>query len=203
MIAQLETRKEIIFEPGTGGGGSFWAGDNLLATLTVRGTVNRRGRLSICDDNRALDLMCLANESRYIYQMLEGRHLVGRAEWSGGDTPRAARLNYRGIVYTLDRKGLSAAGTQSQPVVAFDPLPVPQGALGTWNVRQLALCVTDRADLPLIGFYVFIAYDMICAVPLSFDSQELALIYHDRQTTVPSVVQRVADLLSRKGIQTR
>ena len=160
MIAQLETRKEIIFEPGTRGGGSFWAGDNLLATLTVRGTVKRQGRLSIRDDNRALDLMCLANESRYIYQMLEGRHLVGRAEWSGGDTLRAARLNYRGIVYILDRKGLSAAGTQSQPVVAFDPSPAPQRVFGVWNPRQSTLHVTDRVDLPLIGFYVFVAYDL-------------------------------------------
>ena len=160
MIAQLETRKEIIFEPGTGGGGSFWAGDNLLATLIVRGTVKRQGRLSIRDDNRALDLMCIANESRYIYQMLEGRHLVGRAEWTGGDTLRAARLNYRGIVYTLDRKGLFVAGTQSQPVVAFDPSPDPQRVFGVWNPRQSTLHVTDRVDLPLIGFYVFVAYDL-------------------------------------------
>jgi hypothetical protein len=160
MIAQLETRKEIIFEPGTGGGGSFWAGDNLLATLIVRGTVKRQGRLSIRDDNRALDLMCIADESRYIYQMLEGRHLVGRAEWSGGDTLCAARLSYRGIVYTLDRKGLSAAGTQSQPVVAFDLLSDLQGVFGTRSLRQSTLRVTDGVDVPLIGLYVFVAYDL-------------------------------------------
>ena len=72
----------------------------------------------------------------------------------------AARLNYRGIVYTLDRKSLFAAGTQSQPVVAFDPLPDSVEAIGIWNARQLTLHVTDRVDLPLIGFYIFVAYDL-------------------------------------------
>jgi hypothetical protein len=160
MIAQLETLKEIVFEPGIGGGGSFWAGDNLLATLIVRGTVRRQGRLSIRDDNRALDLMGIANGSRHIYQMLEGTHQVGRAEWTGSDTLRAARLNYRGIVYTLDRTGLFAAGTQPQPVVAFDILSDLQGVFGTWSLRQSMLRVTGGADLPLIGLYVFVAYDL-------------------------------------------
>ncbi len=160
MIAQLETRKEIIFEPGVGGGGSFWAGDNLLATLTIRGTAKRQGRLSIRDNNRALDLMCLANGLRYIYQMLEGTHPIGRAEWTGGDTLHAVRLNYRGIVYTLDRKGLFVAGTRSQLVVAFDPSPGLQRAFGVWNSRQSTLHVTDGVDLPLIGFYIFVAYDL-------------------------------------------
>jgi hypothetical protein len=160
MIAQLTTCKEVIFESGNGGGGSFWAGDNLLATLTIRGTAKRQGRLSIRDDNRALDLLCTASGSRHIYQMLEGTHQVSRAEWTEGNTLRAARLDYRGIVYTLDRKGLFTAGTPPQPVVAFDLLPDPQGVFGAWSARQSTLRVTDRADLPLIGFYVFVAYDL-------------------------------------------
>jgi hypothetical protein len=161
VIAQLETCKEIIFEPGTGGGGSFWAEDNLLATLTVRGTVKRQGRLSIRDDNRALDLLCMVSGTRHIYQMLEGTHPVGRAEWTmeGGTLP-IARLDYRGLVYTLERTGLFVAGTQSQPVVAFAPWPDPQRVFGVWNPRQSTLRVTDKADLPLIGFYVFVAYDL-------------------------------------------
>jgi hypothetical protein len=161
MIAQLETSKEIIFEPGTGGGGSFWAGDNLLATLTVRGTVKRRGRLSIRDDNRALDLLSMVGGTRHIYQMLEGTHRVGRAEWTTeGATPPTAWLDYRGLVYTLERTDLFAAGTQSQPVVAFAPWLDPQRVFGVWNPRQSTLHVTDRVDLPLIGFYVFVAYDL-------------------------------------------
>jgi hypothetical protein len=174
VIAQLETRKEIIFEPGTGGGGSFWAGDNLLATLTVRGTVKRQGRLSIRDDNCALDLLCRVDGSRHIYQMLEGTHPVGRAEWTmEGGTLTTARLDYRGLVYILERTGLFAAGTQSQPVVAFAPWPDPQRVcpfpalrageppgVGVWNLRQSTLHVTDRTDLPLIGFYVFVAHGL-------------------------------------------
>ena len=161
MIAQLETSKEIIFEPGTGGGGSFWAGDNLLATLTVRGTVKRRGRLSIRDDNRALDLLSMVGGTRHIYQMLEGTHRVGRAEWTTeGETSLIAQLDYRGLVYTLERTDLFAAGTQSQPVVAFAPWLDPQRVFGVWNPRQSTLHVTDRVDLPLIGFYVFVAYDL-------------------------------------------
>jgi hypothetical protein len=160
MIAQLETCKEIIFEPGSVGGGSFWATDNLLATLTVHVSPKRQGRLSVRDNNRALDLLCMSNGPRHIYQMLEGIRPIGRAEWTEGDSLRAARLDYRGAVYTLDRKGLFAAGTQSRPVVAFDLLSDPQGVLGAWNARQSTLCVTDKADLPLIGFYVFVAYDL-------------------------------------------
>jgi len=161
MIAQLETYKEIVFEPGAGGGGSFWAGDNLLATLTVRGTVKRQGRLSIRDGNRALDLLSMVNGSRHICQMLEGTHRVGRAEWAtGGETPLIAQLDYRGSVYALERMGLFAAETQSQPVVAFAPWPDLQRIFGAWNPRQSTLRVTDRVDLPLIAFYVFAAYDL-------------------------------------------
>ena len=92
--------------------------------------------------------------------MLEGTHQVGRAEWTEGDALRAAWLDYRGIVYTLDRRGLFAAGTQSQPVVAFDLWSDLQGVFGAWSLRQSTLRVTDGADLPLIGLYVFVAYDL-------------------------------------------
>jgi len=161
MIAQLETCKQVIFEPGTGGGGSFWARDNLLATLTVRGTIKRQGRLSIRDDNRAFDLLSMVNGSHHICQMLEGTHRVGRVEWAtGGETPLIAQLDYRGSVYALERTGLFAAETQSQPIVAFAPWPDPQLVFGAWNSRQSTLRVTDRVDLPLIGFYVFVAYDL-------------------------------------------
>jgi hypothetical protein len=144
MIAQLTTCKEVIFESGNGGGGSFWAGDNLLATLTIRGTAKRQGRLSIRDDNRALDLLQhSASNVHQIYLLLEGTSLLGRA-----------------LVYTLERKSLFATGAKSRPVITFDPLPDSVEAIGIWNARQLTLHVTDRADLPLIGFYIFVAYDL-------------------------------------------
>jgi hypothetical protein len=165
MIAQLEARKEITFEPDTLGGGSFWAGDNLLATLTVHGTAKRQGRLSIRDDNRAFDLLGTVNGSRHIYQMLEGTHLVGRAEWTTeGETPLIAQLDYRGSVYALERAGLFAAGAQSQPVIAFAPWPDPRRVFGVWNPKQSMLHIIDKADLPLIGFYVFVAYDLFSGV---------------------------------------
>jgi len=159
MIAQPTTCKQVIFEPGAGGGGSFWAGDNLLATLTIRGTAKRQGRLSLRDDDRAFDLLQHSSgNSHWTYLLLEGTTLVGRVEWTEDET--SLQLSYRGLVYTLNRKGLFTVGTQSQPVVAFDPLPDPQGAVDDWHGRQSTLRVTDRADLPLIGFYIFVAYDL-------------------------------------------
>ena len=159
MIAQLTTCKEVIFESGNGGGGSFWVGDNLLATLTIRGTAKRQGRLSIRDDNRALDLLQhSASNLHQIYLLLEGTSLLGRAERVEGES--SVHLGYRGLVYTLERKSLFATGAKSRPVITFDPLPDSVEVIGIWNARQLTLHVTDKADLPLIGFYIFVAHDL-------------------------------------------
>ncbi len=150
MIASSLAVKEIMFEPGVAGGGSFWTGDNLLATLTVHRAAKRPGRLSLRDTDRAFDLLHTLNGSRHTYQLMEGIHSMGRAEWVQGEG--WARMTYRGGEYRLNLTGLWAAAAEGQPLVALAPSP-------GWNDRLWVLRVADGADLPLASFYLYIAYD--------------------------------------------
>jgi len=165
MIAQPTVLREIIFEPGSAGGGSFWADDYLLATLTIQQRTNRQGRLSLRDTNRALDLLCYPSKQRKEYRLVEGMRPLARAEWIGGAP--SARLSYGDRDYAATPTGLFAIKPEfeEQPVVAFS-LPV------NWQASRLMLRVGAEVDLPLMVFYLFIAYDLFLA---GVSSQRLRL----------------------------
>lgn len=152
MLTPIITQNEIIFEPGARGSGSFWSGDNLLATLTIQAGTGRQGRLSIRQDNRALDLQTATSGQRRVYRLTEAGKSLGSAEWVGG-TP-STRLTYRGREYTATPAGLIAsADSDAQPMVALDPA-------SNWTAKQLTLRVRHVTDLPLVVFFVFIAHDL-------------------------------------------
>ncbi len=147
----IATTQSIVFEPTSGGGGSFWNGDSLLATLTVLKRADRQGRLSLRDTNRALDLLRIMRKQRTSYQLIENLGLVGDAEWVVGEP--SARLRYRGQEFIVAQESLLNAQTH-EPLITL--------ALSSdWNDKQMELHVADKADLPLVGFCLFIAYDLV------------------------------------------
>jgi hypothetical protein len=156
MSAQSTTLRKIMFELGGGGGGSFWADDYLLATLTIQLRANRQGRVSLRDGNRALDIVCHSSRQRREYRLLEGARLLARAEWL--ESAPTARVSYGGRDYAAGATGLFSITPEfdEQPVVGLD-LPVD------WHGARLMLLVQSEADLPLVVFYSFIAYDLVQA----------------------------------------
>ena len=156
MLTPIITQDEISFEPGPRGAGSFWSGDNLLATLTIPSGTGRQGRLSIRQDNRALDLQTATAGQRRVYRLIEAGKSLGSAEWDSGAP--SASLTYRGRDYGVTPTGLIAAGgPDAQPLVTFDTSI-------NWAAKQLALRVRQVTDLPLVVFFVFIAHDLASVV---------------------------------------
>jgi|GEM_PF-3757000 len=156
MIAQPITLQQVVFELGSGGGGSLWAQDYLLATLTIQQRGSRQGRLSLRETNRAMDIVCYPSRQRREYRLLEGTRLVARAEWLEGAP--SARLDYGDRDYAAGPTGLFALTPE------FDDHPVVGlGAPVNWRASRLRLRVEQETDLPLVVFYLFIAYDLFHA----------------------------------------
>lgn len=157
MVAPTVSLQDVVFELGSGGGGSLWAQDYLLATLTIRQRgVSRQGRLSLRETNRALDIMCYPSKQRTEYRLIEGTRTVARAEWLEGAP--TARMYYGSQDYAASPIGLFTLTPEydDHPAVALG-VPVD------WRVSQLRLRVKAEADLPLVMFYLFIAYDLFHA----------------------------------------
>jgi hypothetical protein len=146
----LTTTQTIVFEPTSAGGGSLWDGDSLLATLTVIKRAGRQGRLSIRDTNRAMDLLRLSRRERTIYRLVQALGQIGEAEWVRGEP--SALLRYRGQAYLVTRDSLLTV-QDHQPVVAL-------ALASNWNVKQMELRIAPEADWALVGFYLFIIYDL-------------------------------------------
>ena len=161
MIAQTISLNEIVFELGSGGGGSLWAKDYLLATLTIQQRTGRQGRLSLRETNRAMDIVCYPSKQRKEYRLLEGTRSVARAEWLAGAP--SARVYYGDRDYAAGPTGLFALTPE------FDDHPVVGlGVPVNWRASQLRLRVEADADLPLVMFYLFIAYDLFHAEMSSY-----------------------------------
>ena len=156
MSTQFTTLRKIMFELGSAGGGSFWAEDYLLATLTIQQRANRQGRVSLRDGNRALDIVCYPSKQRREYRLLEGARLLARAEWL--ESAPTARVSYGGRDYAAGATGLFSIKPEfdEQPVIGLD-LPAD------WRAARLMLRVQSEADLPLVVFYSFIAHDLFQA----------------------------------------
>ena len=146
----IATIQSIIFEPTSGGGGSFWSGDSLLATLTVLKRTERQGRLSIRGTNRAVDIVQLAQRQYVRYRLIENLRQIGDAEWGVGGS--SSRLRYRGREFLATPESLLSA-QDHQPVIA-------RALASGWNVKQMELGVAREADLPLVAFFLFVAYDL-------------------------------------------
>ncbi len=146
MITPHVALGEITLMSEAAGGGSFWSGDNLLATLDVRRRPDRTGRLSIRSDGRACELVCAPSNGGLRYRITEGPQEIGQAEWQeGNDT---ARLEYQGHEYMAGRTGLYEG---QEPVIRLNP--------ADWNGQQTLLRLARPAELPLVAFYVFVVYD--------------------------------------------
>jgi hypothetical protein len=153
MIASTTLLHEVLFELESGGGGSLWAQDHLLGTLTIRQRTGRQGRLSLRDTNRALDAVCYPSKQRKEYRLLEGTRSVARAEWTEGAP--SARLYYGDRDYAAGPTGLFPLTPE------FDDHPVVGlGVPVNWRAAQLRLRVEADADWALVMFYLFIAYDL-------------------------------------------
>jgi len=155
MNSQPETipvvaMQTIVFEPTSAGSGSFWQGDNLLATLTVLRRAGRQGRLSLRDTNQALDIVSHTRQHHTSYKMIEDLEQIAVAERDVGE-PSAA-LRYRGQEYLATRESLLRI-QDYQPKVAL-------ALASNWNVKQMELRVDGEADLPLVAFFLFIAFDL-------------------------------------------
>ena len=140
----------LVFEPTSSGGGSFWSGDSLLATLTVLKRAERHGRLSIRDTNRAVDIVHLAQRQYMRYRLIENLRQIGDAEWGAGEP--SARLRYRGREFLATPESLLSA-QDHQPVIV-------QVLASGWNAKQMELRVAREADLPLVAFFLFVTYDL-------------------------------------------
>jgi hypothetical protein len=149
-VMTVAATQTIVFEPGAAGGGSFWNGDSLLATLTVLGHPNRQGRLSLRDTNRALDMVRISRKQRTSYRLVQDPGQIGDAEWIIGEP--SARLRYRGREYIGTRESLLSVQDRL-PVITLAPS-------ADWNVKQMELHVACESDLALVAFFFFIAYDM-------------------------------------------
>jgi len=151
-IAATQT---VTFAPTSAGGGSFWNGDNLLATLTVLKRAERQGHLSLRDTNRAMDIVCLARRQHTgvvttHYRLMERLGQAGEAEWNTGES--SAELRYQGHDYVVTRASLLSVQDR-QPVIKLTGAP-------DWNIKQMELHVAPEANLPLVAFFLFVAYDL-------------------------------------------
>jgi hypothetical protein len=151
----LSILRQIVFEPTSAGGGSFWNGDSLLATLTVLKRAERQGHLSLRDANRAMDIVRLARKRHTgvvttHYRLMERLSQAGEAEWNTGEP--SAELRYQGHDYVVTRASLLSV-QDHQPVITLTGAP-------DWNIKQMELHVAPAADLPLVAFFLFVAYDL-------------------------------------------
>ncbi len=155
-ILQQGDWSPIVFEPTSAGGGSFWNGDSLLATLTVLKRADRQGRLSLRDTNRALDLVCTRPNGEKTFQLIEALRQIGVANWkmSESSTP----LFYRGSKYLATQESLLNAQTL-EPVITLAPAS-DWAVVPNANDKQMQVHVAGEADLALVGFYLFVAYDL-------------------------------------------
>lgn len=149
-VTTMAATRTLVFEPTSAGGGSFWQGDNLLATLTILRHPERQGRLSLRDPNRTLVMVRHTQKQRTSYQLFEGLRQIADAEWSVGET--YARLHYQGREYSATPQDL--VELDRNPPVAI--LSIPHD----WNAEQMELRLDNDADLPLVAFYLFMAYDL-------------------------------------------
>jgi hypothetical protein len=140
----------IVFEPMSAGGGSFWNGDSLLATLTVLKRAERQGRLSLRDTNRAADIVPVAQKQHMHYRLIENLRQTGDAEWGVGES--SARLRYRGREFLATPESLLSA-QDLQPVIV-------RTLASDWDIQPMELRVAREADLPLVAFFLFVAYDL-------------------------------------------
>ncbi len=144
----------IVFEPDLAGGGSLWEGDDLLAVLTtVAKHPDRQGRFCLRGTNRAFDtftITCHSDKRRNRYRLLEGSCHLADAQWIVDELP--ATLRYRGQEFVATPKSLSTTDGSRQMVTLASPLD--------WQARQMHLCVGPGVDLPLVAFYLFVAYDL-------------------------------------------
>jgi hypothetical protein len=146
----MTTTQTIVFEPTNAGGGSLWDGDNLLATLTVLKRTERQGRLSLRGTNHAYDMLRSTRQQHVGYRMVHVLRQVADAEWNTGDP--SATLHYKGQDYLATPESLlSARGDRLLLTLTLSP---------TWSDRQMELGIVSKADLPLIAFYLFVAYDL-------------------------------------------
>lgn len=160
MNAQSDTlttisTQMIVFEPTSAGGGSLWESDALLATLTVIRRTERQGRLSLRDTNRAMDIVGTVRKQHTgvvttHYRLMERLGQAGEAEWKTGES--SAELCYQGHDYVVTRESLLSV-QDHQPVITLTGAP-------DWNVKQMGLHVAPVADLPLVAFFLFVAYDL-------------------------------------------
>jgi hypothetical protein len=146
----IATTQTIVFEPTSAGGGSLWNGDSLLATLTVLRRTDRQGRLSLRDTNRALDLVCARPNGDKTFQLIEALHQVGMANWKSSES--SATLFYWGTQYVATRESLLNAQTL-EPVIRL-------ALTSDWNDKQMHVHIAGQADLPLVAFFLFVAYDL-------------------------------------------
>jgi hypothetical protein len=146
----MTTAQTIVFEPTSAGGGSLWDGDNLLATLTVLKRTERLGRLSLRGTNHAYDLLRSTHQQHVGYRMVQILQQVADAEWNTGNP--SATLHYQGQDYLATPESLlSVRGDRLLLTLALAP---------DWTARPTKLGVVGGADLPLIAFYLFVAYDL-------------------------------------------
>ncbi len=151
--------RNIGFEPGLAGGGSLWEGDDLLAVLTVAKHPNRRGRFSLRGTSRPFDtftVTCRSSKRRNSYRLVEGLRRLADAQWIVDESSVA--LRYRGQEFIASHESLSTTYDGQQivaPALPFD-----------WHARQMNLYVGPGTDLPLVAFYLFIAYDLSDTQPV-------------------------------------
>ncbi len=150
MNTELTLQQQIAFEPGTAGSGSLWTGDDLLATLTVTKRTARKGRLSLRNANLAYDMLRSTRQPRVGYRMAQNLRQVAHAEWNTGDP--SATLHYKGQDYI--------ATPESLLKVCGDRLLLTLALAPDWIAHQTKLDLAGVADLPLIAFYLFVAYDL-------------------------------------------
>jgi hypothetical protein len=150
MNAPPTLQRQIAFEPGSAGSGSLWTGDNLLATLTVLKRTERQGRLSLRSTNLAYDIRRSTHQPRVGYRMIQNMRQVAHAEWNTGDP--SATLHYKGQDYIATPESLlRICGDRLLLMLALAP---------DWIAHQTKLDVAGVADLPLVAFYLFVAYDL-------------------------------------------
>jgi hypothetical protein len=149
MLTTVSTRT-LVFEPTSAGGGSLWDGDNLLATLTALKRTERHGRLSLRGTNDAYDMLCAASQSGVGCRMFQGPRQTATAERKTGAA--AAALVYHGRDYLATPDSLASVQDR-QPVITLTCAP-------DWRARHMGLRVAPAADLPLVAFFLFVAYDL-------------------------------------------
>jgi hypothetical protein len=110
----------------------------------------RQGRLSLRGTNHTYDMLRSTHQQHIGYRMIHNLRQMADADWNTGDP--SATLHYKGQDYLATPDNLlSVRGDRLLLRVALAP---------NWPARQTELGVVGVADLPLIAFYLFVAYDL-------------------------------------------